>query len=115
MLEDFLKSKFPDYDANDTISYKQWVFTDSVDLKSHVPRLENFISLLVKKIEKLIPHSYISKSQSTHLKKRKEELSNHEALILMGFSKNFFFVLQDEAQGCCTLRTVVVYLKTETM
>ena len=62
--------------------------------------LEDFISLFVKKIEKLIPYVYISKFQSTYLKKRKEELSSHETFILMDFSENFSFVLQYEAQGC---------------
>ena len=48
ILEDFLNSNFPDYDLNDTISCKQWVSMDKVDLTSHVSSQEDFISLLRK-------------------------------------------------------------------
>ena len=88
-----------------------------VDLTSQTASLPDFIELLVHKIGKLIPHSYIAKCQATYLKTRKEELTDSSSICLMDFSENFSFVVQNEVQGyhwtqgCCSLHTVVLYFK----
>ena len=51
------------------------------------------------------------------MKNRKESIHFHTAIILVDFSKNYFFVVQDEVQGFhwnkgqCTLHPLVVYVR----
>lgn len=76
-----------------------------------------FIDLLVTKIETLVPHSYIAKSQAAYLKERKNNINENEALVLMDFAEKYGFVLQDAAQRyhwthvSCTIHPVVIYYK----
>lgn len=119
VLKTFLEQKFEEYDPDDIIEYSQWVSTDRMDLVRQVSKLSDFIDLLVSKIGKLIPHSFVAKSQSAYLRNRKENLDEATALILMDFSENYNFVIQDEAQGyhwnhgSCCLHTAVIYYQEE--
>lgn len=76
--------------------------------------IDEFVHELTTKIEKLIPHSYIAKSQSSHFKNIKNKCPAIEAIILMDFSENFSFVIQDEVQGyhwtsdSCTVHPVII-------
>lgn len=53
--------------------------------------------------------------QSNYLKEQKQNLDNKTALILMDFSENYTFTVQNEVQGYnwnhgyCTLHTAVIY------
>jgi len=70
-------------------------------------------------MEKLIPHSYIAKTQSTYLKAKKGISGCPRSYFCNGFREKFSFVLQDEAQGyhwthgCCTLHTAVLYFQED--
>ena len=72
---------------------------------------------MISKLTALAPHHFISKSQTTYLKNQKENLDKQTALILMDFSENFSFYIQDEAQGyhwthnSCTVHPVGCYYK----
>lgn len=74
-----------------------------------------FIDSLIKKIEKLLPHSFIANKQAEYYREKKENLGDGEMLVLMDFAENYSFILQDEAQGyhwtndSCTLHPVVLY------
>ena len=49
---------------------------------------------MVSNLDKLTMHSYLSKSQSKYLKKRKD--LNQETIIFLGdFAENFKFIVQD--------------------
>lgn len=61
--------------------------------------ISEYIDLNLQKIASLIPHHFISKSQSNYLKSQKANLAPNSALILMDFSENYAFHVQDEAQG----------------
>lgn len=116
-LIDYLKSKFEDYDENESIEFSQWVCTDRTQMIKSTATLDDFIDDLTNKIERLIPHSFIAKSQSLFLKNLKENLQLNTAIILLDFSENYAFVVQDEAQGyhwtseSCTLHSVLVHYK----
>ena len=58
-----------------------------------------FIDKLVGNLNKLIPHSYIAKSQASFFKSLKETVSLNAAVASMDFSKTFAFTMQEEAQG----------------
>lgn len=101
------------------VQYSQWVSTDRMTLNVQITTLSEFCDTLIKKIEKLTPHSFIAQSQSDYLKMKKETLDEGSVLILMDFSENLNFVVQDEVQGyhwnngSCTLHTVVIYYKKD--
>jgi hypothetical protein len=56
-----------------------------------------FIDLLLEKLVKLAPHSYIADHQTKYFKNRKEKMQDNEFLVLMDFSENYGFQLQDES------------------
>ena len=68
-------------------------------------------------MDKLTSDSFIAKSQAQYLKNRKESIYFDTAIILVDFSENYFFVVQDEVQGFhwnkdqCTLHPVVAYVR----
>lgn len=62
-LSIFLKSKFEDYNEEDVGEYNQWVSTDQTEMI--MCSVDELIKKPVEKLNKLIPHSYIAKSQSS--------------------------------------------------
>ena len=59
----------------------------------------NFSTLLSEKIYKLTRHHYISSSQEIFLQNLKSNLLINEVIVLLDFSENFSFIIQDKAQG----------------
>ena len=115
-VQQVLISKF-DEDTNVEITFSQRTSVDRSELISLNLLVTELIAPLITKLKALIPNSYIAKTQSQYLKRRKEELRDDTILILMDFSENFIFVVQDEAQGyhwtnsSCSLHPVVLYFK----
>lgn len=113
-LKMYLQSKFEDSDLDDTILYIQWVSTDCTNLVHHMSTIAEYIDLLAEKLNSLTSHSYISKKQAQYLKERKETLEDTTCIVLMDFSENYSFVIQDEVQGYhwntghCTLHPIVI-------
>ena len=100
---------------DDTITYKEWTQQDRAELISKTCTFEELLNSLVIKFNALLPHHYIAIKQSEYIKNLKNNLNNDTALILMDFSENYSFVIQDEVQGnywskkSCTLHPVVIY------
>ena len=99
-------SNFPDYDINDdddddnlTVTFKRWVAVDRSDLISQTLPIIDYVELILKELYKVIPHSFIAKSQSAYFKERKEMLKVGEVLVNMDFAENYSFVIQNEIQG----------------
>ncbi|XP_046689161.1 uncharacterized protein LOC124375086, partial [Homalodisca vitripennis] len=113
-LTTFLQAKFENYEEDDRIEFKQWVATDRTQMITQTSTIDEFVDELATKIEKLIPHSYIAKSQSSYFKSLKDNCAPNEAIISMDFSENFSFVIQDEVQGyhwtsdSCTVHPVII-------
>ncbi|GBM94862.1 hypothetical protein AVEN_141441-1, partial [Araneus ventricosus] len=116
-LVQFLQAKFEDYDDEDIVEYNQWVSTDRTEMIRCSTSVGEFIEKLVEKLNKLIPHSYIAKSQSSFFKNLKGTASSNTAVVSMDFSENYAFTIQDEAQGyhwnsnSCTIHPVVIHCK----
>lgn len=72
LLQTHLESEIEDFDPDEIIQYSQWVSTDRMSLVVQVSSLSELCNLLIQKIEKLIPHSFIAQSQSDYLKMRKK-------------------------------------------
>ena len=79
--------------------------------------IHDLIDMISNSIDKLTSHSYIAKAQSSHLKLRKENIDENTILVLVDFSENFTFIVQDEIQSyhwCkeqATLHPIVMYYK----
>jgi len=111
-----LKDMFED-DCEE-INFEQWVSVNRTELITQSLLVSEYIQLLLSKLTALTPHHYIAHSQSSYLKKRKEEMNEKSALVLMDFAENYSFHVQDEAQGyhwthqSCTVHPVVCYYKS---
>lgn len=119
-LVHFLQSTFEEYDDEDVIEYSQWVSTDRTEMIRCSSSVIEFIEILVDKLNKLIPHSYIAKSQASTFKSLKETAPSSVAVISMDFSENYAFTIQEEAQGyhwtsdSCTIHPVIIHCKDAT-
>jgi hypothetical protein len=49
-------------------------------------------------LEKLLPHSFVAKSQANYLKELKSKLQPNEAIVVLEFSENYSYVVQDSIQ-----------------
>ncbi|KAK2702770.1 hypothetical protein QYM36_018631 [Artemia franciscana] len=86
-LIEYLTAKLSkDYDLEEEIIISQWVNTDRTEMVKQSISIEGFISLLSNSVENLIPHSYITKSQSKTFKKLKEDPPLNTAIVAMDFS-----------------------------
>lgn len=63
-------------------------------LENIVVSADDFVSTFSEQIRELIPHDFIAKKQSEHLKMCKENLQPGEYVIVSDFSENYTFVIQ---------------------
>lgn len=74
--------------------------------------------MVEEKLPKFLPHVYVTAAQAKYLKKKKEFLSSNESVVLMDFSENYKYVVQDEIQESywnresITVHPVVIYINT---
>ena len=75
--------------------------------------------MLIYSVEKLTSHSYIIRAQTYFLQKQKDILDNHSAIVLVDFSVNYSFVVQDEVQAFhwnnvqATLHSIFIYYREQ--
>ena len=50
------------------VEFKQWTMTDRTELTSVILPQEEFINLLIEKLNNITTHSFIAKSKASHLK-----------------------------------------------
>ena len=114
-----LQKKFEEYDVDDDITFSQWDSTDGTTLRTCTTPAKDFLEQLAHKIDKFTTHSFIAKSQACYLKTRKAKMDDTACLILLDFSENYHYVVQDEVQAYhwnkeqCTLHPVVLHYKTK--
>lgn len=115
IVAEYLQQKFENEEEN--ITFSQWVATDRTELVYKILPINEYLDVLMTKLAALLPHSYIAKQQAEFLKREKETMQEGTVLILMDFSENYTFHVQDEAQGYhwthknCTVHPVVCYFK----
>lgn len=49
--------------AIETVTYKQWMFTDKCNMESVIKQSDDFINEFCLQVQKLTPHNFISKKQ----------------------------------------------------
>lgn len=96
-LREFLQHRIND--DIDEVIFRQWIATDSNSLKTISESRDEFIDGLCEDIFKLTKHDYIAQAQSRSLNDLKANLSNDEAIVLLDFSENYSFVVQEEIQS----------------
>ena len=73
--------------------------TDQTELISMILPQNEFINLLVQKLDNITTHSFIAKSQAGYLKQLKNTIGADEMIVLGDFAENYFFLVQNEIQG----------------
>ena len=77
------------------------------------------IELIQDSLTIFLPHVFIAKQQSNYLKTKKENLKTNEALVILDFSENYKYVVQDDIQQrywpqtAITVHPVVIYVKED--
>ncbi|KAK2722416.1 hypothetical protein QYM36_002827 [Artemia franciscana] len=115
-LIEYLTAKLSeDYDLEEEIIISQCFNTDRTEMVKQSISVESCISSLSKSVENLIPHSYITKSQSKTFKKLKEDTPLNTAIVVMDFRENYSYTIQSEIlsyhwnRGGCTIHPVGLY------
>lgn len=78
-----------------------------------------FIEDFCNKIQSLLPHNFIAKSQSAYLRYLKESLQEDEVIVICDFAENYSFIVQEAAPGFhwnndqATIYTVVIYYRID--
>ena len=83
-------------DESSHISFREWTTTDRAEMFDRILTLERFIDLLIHRIEKLTPHSFITREQANYLNQVKQDLSGEKVIVLGDFVQNYQFILQND-------------------
>lgn len=81
------------------VIFSIWQATDRCVLKKECLSSEDFVVALSNSLLQLIPHHFISKTQSKYISERKEHLQQHEVLVQLDFSENYAYVTQNAVQA----------------
>ena len=99
LFDHFINTLGPEYDEDDTVSFQQWVHTDSTTLVQQQLPFADFLDKLVEEINNVTVHHFISKAQATYLSDSKDNISENVAIVMLDFAENYSFVVQDAVQG----------------
>lgn len=101
------------------IKFNQWTNIDRCNLETLIKPLDEFIDYFIEKLEKLIPHYFLTFQQSSFIKNLKSSLQPGEFIVFGDFSENYSFVIQNAAQGFhwnnsqATLHPFTIYYRNE--
>ena len=70
-------------DAEETeIGFKQWIMTNRTELTSMILPQNEFVNLLVEKLDNITTHSFIARCEASYLKQLKNTISVDEVIVL---------------------------------
>lgn len=99
------------------IQFSTWTGTDRSTLMKQVLNSDEFLEDLCVRLSALKLHSFIAKKQTSFYEEKKKNLKNGEILVVMDFSENYKFVVQNASQAFhfnndqCTIFPIVCYYK----
>lgn len=99
------------------IEYKTWTMTDRSTIVTQSCPADEFAAKLCDNLEKLLLHDFIATKQSAFFKETKNALKVGEFLVVMDYSENYAFTIQNAVQAyhwnnnSATLFPVVIYYK----
>lgn len=120
MISEELERLFAEQYIED-ISYKLWTSTDHCTILNIECCVDDFIRTLVEKLNKLVLHDFIAKSQNAYFTEVKNNLEQGDLAIVTDFAENYAFVVQDAAQAFhwnndqATLLPMVIYYRENDM
>ncbi|XP_034246667.1 uncharacterized protein LOC117648316 [Thrips palmi] len=82
-----------------TIKFRQWKSTDKTEMLVQICKRSELIELAAKKLNDLIPHSFIAYSQACYVKKMREDLPQDKVVVNMDFSMNYSCLVQGAVQS----------------
>ena len=88
-----------DFDVDDSIKCKQWIYTDGTKLIDMQLLVSEFIDMFLEKFDLLRRHHFIDNAQSAFFQLTKETLPPDTVIILLDFTENYSFLVQDAVQG----------------
>lgn len=97
-LSEFLQHLLEKKNINQ-VQFSAWTGTDKSTLLTQILPTIDFVSELGEKLLSLKPHSYISKQQSQFFEDKKKTLDEGEVLVVLDFSENYKFSVQDASQA----------------
>ena len=86
------------YVIGDLIKYRQWIKTDRSNLEEHEDDFDDFLDKLTSMFFELTEH-FIAKKQSEFLRVKKPSLKFDEAVLILDFTENYSFIVQDSFQS----------------
>ena len=101
------------------IKFRHWTMTDGKKMTLMILPKNEFINLLVEKLDSITTHSLIARSLTSYLKQLKNRVGVDEVIVLGAFAENYenySLLVQDEILGHhlnksqCSLHPVVVYI-----
>lgn len=116
LLRDHLSKHLKESGVNE-ITFSAWHSTDRATLKTSTLTVDDYLELLINKLDILKPHHYINKQQTSYFEELKKNLRNGEFLVICDFSENYAFIIQNAAQAFhynnnqATLYTVIYYYR----
>ena len=91
--------EFYEQENVDTIEFKQWTSTDRSELVTMVLSLHDFMDRLCDRVETLVRHDFVAKSQAQYLDTLTNNIADGEIVVIGDFSENYSFIIQGAAQG----------------
>lgn len=109
------------YDKNniEILKYSLWTTTDRSTMETKLEPVDDFIENLITRLPRLLQHSFITKQQNLYFNHIKENLKLNEFLVVLDFSENYTFTIQDEIQAYhwtneqATIHPFGIYHRTE--
>ncbi|CAG9773247.1 unnamed protein product [Ceutorhynchus assimilis] len=81
------------------ITHKKWVTKPKTSLEKITVTSEEFVKSFCIAARIFLQHSFIARKQASHFKFVKNNLENHESLIICDFAENYAFVIQNAITG----------------
>ena len=88
-----------DFDVDDSIKCKQWIHRDGTKLIDIELLVSEFIDMFLEKFDLLCRHHFIANAQSAFFQLTKKTLPSDTVIILLDFTENYSFLVQDAVQG----------------
>lgn len=117
-----MQDQFEEWDKEDEVTYSTWVITNRIE-HSRVQRQFHLNNLIFESSYEVFKNFYLTllsqNLSQTILKSLQAKCQPHKAIVLIDFSKNYSYVIQDISKGyywtqdSCSFHPVVIYICEE--
>ena len=100
LLKNFTTGKLcENYNHDYAISFQQWQTTDRSNKVEVEFDFFDFLYEIYDQVKDLTIHHFIAESQNKYFKYAKENLSVNECVVVLDFTENYCFIVQDAVQS----------------